>query len=565
MLKLDAILVKIGYLNIITNNLSLQLNISLFMLRLRFYIIILLTIVCFFILFPYFIIQTSVGARIISQQLSKLSPYSISIGRINHSFSNLSELVFDNVILRDGQQNIVKISKLIVGLDKNDLWQLKHFNYIIVVNGKINGDKVNYNEISANTLKFVDSTVNLSINKGQNKLSLQQLNGGIKPFAVSGKEKYEFDLTAQQVLFNQMPMKSVLIQGYHQDNITSITNLGGNINNGFFVSKLKILADNSFDIEQLKINNIHFQLSNEDDLNKLPTVFPKFTIRQFLMLESSIQLPNFSFDKGNIEATDISYDKQWQFDKSSFVFNAETAMWHDDLFSSILIKLKSEEQAIKIEKVMATWNKGNVNFTGSWQDNQLRLTQLTLVGANYELPGKLEWPLLPDIFSQINIEQLTILPSMLIETNPDYPFIFTNLEVSGSNISLVKDGKLGLYSGTIFFKAEKGSINRIDITYPDLVVKFDDYNCAILNFSTLINQGGMLESIATLDPSQTEFLSLKFNAYNIDSSLLKEWRLVKKPPRAMNYKADLHGKILPFNLSGIISVEGNDYIVTSEH
>lgn len=537
------------------------------MARLRFYIIILLIIVCCLILFPYFIAQTSFGARIISQQLSKLSPYSISIGGINHSFfSNSSELVFDDVVVRDGQQDFVKISKLIIGLDKDDLWQLKHFNYVIVVNGIINGDKLLTNdEISANTLKFIDSTVNLSINKGQDKLSLQQLNGGIKPFTISGKEKYEFDLTAQQVLFNQLPMESVLIQGYHQDDITSITNMGGNINNGFFVSKLKILADDSFDIEQLKINNIHFQLSNEEDLNKLPCVLPKFTIRQFSMFESSIQLPNFSFDKGNIEATDISYDKQWRFDQSSFVFDAETAMWHDDLFSSVLIKLKSQENAIKIEKAMATWNKGNVSFTGSWQNNELQLAQLTLVGANYELPEKLERPLLPDIFSQINIEQLTILPSMIIQTNSDYPFIFSNLEVSGSNISLAKDGKLGLYSGTLFFKAEKGSINRIDITYPDLVVKFDDYNCAILNFSTLINQGGMLESIATLDPSQTEFLSLKFNAYNIKSSLLKEWKLVKQPPNAMNYKADLHGKISPFSLSGIISVENNDYVVTSEH
>lgn len=525
-------------------------------------IIILLTVVSLFILLSYFIVQTSFGARIISKQLSKLCPYTISFNRIHHSLSNFSELVFDDIVINNGQEDIIKASRLIVGIDKDDIWQLNHFNYIIIVNGVINEDKAVSHDISANTLKFVDSTLNLSINEGQDKLSLQKINGGIKPFTSSKKEKYQFDLTSQQILFNQIVIKSVLIQGIYQDGITSINNLGGNINNGFFVSKLKILDDDSFDIEQLKINNVHFQSSNEEDFNKLLAIFPKFVIQQFSMFESSIQVPTFSFNKGNIEATNISYDKQWHFDQSSFVFSADTATWYDDLFSSVLIRLKSNDQEIKIDKAMANWNQGNVNFTGSWQDNKLRIDQLTFAGTNYQLSKEF---ILPEIFSSIDIDKLTILPSILIGTNLDYPFVFTNFEVSGSNVSVVKNSKLGLYSGTLFLKAEKASINLIDIKYPDLVVKFDTNNCAILNFSTLVSSGGLVELVAILNPTQSEFISLKFNGYNATSLLLEKWKLVKNPPDGFNYHANLYGSISPYALSGTLSMGDNEYLITPQH
>lgn len=534
------------------------------MRRLRFYIIILLTVVWFLIILPYFIVQTSFGAKIVSQQLSKLSSYSISIGSIHHSFSHFSELIFDDLVISDNKQEIAKIKKLVIGIDKNNLWQLKHFNYITVIDGVINDTKFNHHDISADTLKLIDTTVNISINDGQDKLSFQQINGGIKPFALSGKDKYQFDLTSQQVLFNQLVMKSVLIQGFHRDGIISVTNLGGSVNNGFFVSKLKILPDESFDIEQLKVNNIHIESTNDDYINQLSTALPKLNIRQFSMFESSIRFPSLSFEKGNIEATNLSYDKQWHFNDGVFVFNADAVVCYDELFSSILINLKSNDQEIKIEKAIATWNKGNVNVTGSWQNNQLRLNQLILAGVDYQLPEQFKQPILPDVFSKIEIEQLSILPSILINTNSDYPFVFANFEVSGSNITVAQDKKLGLYSGTLFFKAERGSVNSIDINYPDLVVKFDPDNRAILDFSTLIKTGGMVESAATINPSQTEFSSLKVNAYNVTSLLLEEWKLVKQPPKALNFTADLHGDISPFSLSGTISSDGNDFVVETQ-
>ena len=65
------------------------------MRRLKLFIIILSTIVCFLIFLPYFFLQTSFGAKLASQQLSKLSSYTISIDNMHHSFANLYELSFD--------------------------------------------------------------------------------------------------------------------------------------------------------------------------------------------------------------------------------------------------------------------------------------------------------------------------------------------------------------------------------------------------------------------------------------------------------------------------------------
>lgn len=537
------------------------------MRRLRFYIIILLAFIWFLILLPYFLVQTSFGAKIVSQQLSKLSPYSISIGGIHHSFSNFYELVFDDVVVSDEKQEIVNLSNLVIGFDKDNLWQLNHFNYISIIDGVINDSNINHYNISANNLRFFNATIQIPINQGRETLLLKEVKGRIKPFTSSGKDNYQFDLTSQQVLFNETLIDSVLIQGFVRDGITTVTNLGGNVGGGFFVSKLKILADESLDIDQLRVSNIHFQVTDDEYLNKLSDVLPDLTIRHFSLFGSSLQFPSFSMENSDLEVNNVSYDKQqqWHFNESSLVFNADIVKWHDESFNSVLIKLKTNEEEVQIEKAIATWNKGNVNLTGTWRENQLQLEQLTLVDVDYQLPEKLDRVLLPDVFSLIKIDQLTVLPSLFISTRTDYPFLFINFEVSGSDITIVKNRKLGLYSGTLFFKAERGSVNEVNIKYPDLVVKFDSNNHPLLNFSTLISDGGMVEALATLDPSQTEFLSLRFNAYNITSSLLHDWKLVKQPPMAINYTADLHGSISPFALSGRVTIDNNNFIVTPQY
>ena len=143
-------------------------------------------------------------------------------------------------------------------------------------------------------------------------------------------------------------------------------------------------------------------------------------------------------------------------------------------------------------------------------------------------------------------------------------FTLINFEVSGSDVILVKDKKFGLYFGTLFLKAEKGSINGIDVNYPDLVVKFDSQYNTLLNFSSLVSNG-MVEAVAKVNPLQTEFLSLHISAYGISSLLLDEWKLVKEPPNTFNYNADLHGDISPFGLSGTFLTNGNEFIINPQH
>jgi hypothetical protein len=534
------------------------------MRQLRFYIIISLSFVWFFLLLSYFVLQTSFGAKIVSYQLSKLSSYTISIDSIHHSFSNFYELVFDNVVVSDNKQEIVTAPKLVVGLDKSDLWQLRHFNYVTVINGTINNTQSKHYAFSTNTLKFVNSTVNILANNEKDKLSFLKINGGIQPFFSSGVDKYQFDFSSQETLVNDVPIKSLLIQGFYRDGITTITNLGGNINEGFFVSKLKIQADNILDIEQLKLHNIHFQSTDDDFFDRYSHVLPKLTIKQLSIQESSILLPSFLMEKGNIEATNLRYDGQWHFEQGSFIFTAEELVWHNELFSSVLAQLLFQDQEVTIQKVLAKWSKGSINFSGKWTDNTLHLEQLTLADIFYEIPENLEQTLLPKIFRNIKLDKLTVFQSLIIRKQSDFPFSLYNFQASGKDITLAKAQKLGIFSGTVFFKSEKASLNRIDIRYPDLVLKFDSNNHPSLIFSSLAN-GGIIESRVTVDLSQNEPLSLQFDAYGVTSSLLENWKLIKQPPNAMNYSANLHGKLQPFNFSGKFSTNGNDYIISFAH
>lgn len=534
------------------------------MRQFRFYIIISLSIVWFFLLLSYFVLQTSFGAKLVSYQLSKLSSYTISIGSVHHSFSTFYELVFDDVVVNDNNQEIVNVPKLVVGLDKSHLWQLNHFNYVTVINGTINNTQSKHYAFSTNTLKFVNSTVNILANNGKDKLSFFKINGGIQPFFSSEGDKYQFDFTSQEALVNQIPIKSLLIQGFHRDGITTITNLGGDINDGFFVSKLKIQADNILDIEQLKLHNIHFQSTDDDFFDRYSHVLPKLIIKQLSIQESSIQLPSFLMEKGNIEATNLRYDGQWHFEQGSFIFTAEELVWHNQLFSSVLAQLSFQNQEATIQKVLAKWNKGSINFSGKWKDNTLHLDQLMLADIVYEIPENLGQTLLPNIFRNIKLDKLNVFQSLIIRKQSDFPFSLYNFQASGKDITLAKAQKLGLFSGTVFLKSEKASLNRIGIRYPDLVLKFDSDNHPSLTFSSLTN-GGIIESRAKVDLSQNEPLSLQFDAYGVTSSLLENWKLIKQPPNATNYSANLHGKLQPFNFSGKFSANGNEYIINLAH
>ncbi|OCG69252.1 hypothetical protein A9G30_04520 [Gilliamella sp. Fer4-1] len=535
------------------------------MRRLRFYIIIFLFIFWLLVLLSYFVVQTSFGAKVVSQQLSRLSSYTISIGNVHHSFSNFYELAFDEVVVSDNKQEFIHIPKLVIGLDKSNLWQLSHFNYITIINGAVADTHFGHYTFSSNMLKFVNSNVDVLANNGKDKLSFNKINGGIQPFISSGAGQYQFDFSSQDVLVNQIPIKSLLIQGFHRDGVTTITNLGGNIHNGFFVSKLKVLADNSLNIDQLKLHNINFQSTDDVFWSNYSHILPKLTIKQLSILESSIQLPHFLIEKGNIEATNLCYDDKWRFEQSSFTFNADNVVLHEQSFSSVLVQLSSDNQAVTIQKALAKWNKGSINFSGKWKDNDLQLEKLTLADINYDVPEKFELPVLPDIFKHIIVDKLDILQSLIIRKYSDFPFSLYNFQASGSNVVLAENQKLGIFSGTVFFKSEKGSFNKIDIRYPDLVLKFDSQHHALLTFGSLVDSG-MIESQVDIDLLQNEPLSLKFNAYNITSSLLEDWKLVKQPPTAINYSANLHGQFRPFSFAGVFSTnEGNDYIINLEH
>ncbi|MDF7670945.1 hypothetical protein PT276_07010 [Orbaceae bacterium ESL0721] len=512
--------------------------------------------------FLYFLVQTSWGAAILSQQLSKYSGYSISIGRVHHSILQLDQISLDNVIISKNQcvEPAFNASKLIIGLDKENPWQLQHLNYISIYNGVIKDLNFSQHLISANSVQFIDSTIFFHFN--DEEIMLQNATGGVKPFS-SKDDEYQFDLSAQTVLFNNLPFSSLLIQGYQRDGIISFTNVGGSFKSGFFVGRLNILADNSLDFSQLQINKLNFQSAVEhDELSDFFSMLPKMRIRRFSLIDSSFLSPYFAVEKGNIEASNLEYDNGWRLGQSSLVFNAENLRWHNHRFTSPLIQLKRDGDKIMIEKGLAVWNEGNINFTGSWQNDAVQLDNLIMAGANYEY--EFSPTPLPALLKEISINNLMILPSTILATYPNYPFRFTNFEISGNNLTVAKNNQLGLYSGSFYVKAEDGTFQGVNIKYPDLTVKILAENLGEFNFSTLLDQG-VLESSAVLDLTVPHFSALKLNGYNVDSAILKQWQLVKNPPSTNNFSANLTGKLAAFDLSGNMFANSISYAIVPQH
>lgn len=535
--------------------------------RLRLLLLVLIAISWFVFILPYLLVQTQWGAHYAGQIISNYnSQYTISFERVTHSITKPYELILENLKIQDKVQSTTYLTtkRLVIGLLKNDLLQINSFDYLSLEDGEI--EILPSNAIlNAQFLQLKNISVHYLDPKQDIEITLSNIYGGTKPWStqlLSDRLDTQFNFTIQRAIYNQFKSESVFVQGIQKNKYLRLSNLGGNINQGFFTANLVILPNNQIDIAQLKLNNIQFQSTvNVSKIHDLMSGLPNTTVQLLSIINSSVSLPNLTIEKGNLEAKNIHYDNQWQLDKSDLSFNAQSIVWQDELIEQPLLQWHHTDDKIILEQAIALWNKGNIKLAGNWQNGILTIDNIIAGGIRYQLPVQwyqaLDTQLLPDILpNHIVIKQFMLMPSLLIDTDPQFPFQLSSFEAFGNDIKInISQHHLNI-DGSILLKADNATFNTVELNKPDLSVTLTDKNY-LLTFSTLIDQG-ILEGQAHLFTTQ-QLKSLTLNAHTVNSQVLALWHLINNPVTTNKFTVELHGLLIPLSLNGVLKTNGNSY------
>lgn len=522
----------------------------------------------FGIILPYFFLQTTWGAKYAGQILSHLIPdYEFSIGKVSHSITHPYEITFENISIQSKTQaNNFDAEKLIVGLNTNDLFQYHTFNYLFIENGDIHISSNIQDDFNAQILSLKNVSINYENTTENEKINLINIYGGIKPWNSQLLNKdinSQFDFTIEKANYNNWHLNSLIIQGNQTDRQLNFINFGGNIAQSAIIGKASILADHSLLIDQLKINKFNYQANFDNQLTKYLANIPKITIKKLSILNSSLKLPDFTIEKGNLEITHLNYNQGWQIDKSDLTFNAESLILYDQQFDNPLLQWHSDDNQLNIEKAIAIWNKGNFAFSGNLQNKILNVNSLIASGIHYELPNNWYNSLTKvngfnELFTHIKIKQFTLMPSLIISTDPFLPFQFNAFETFGKNVEILSNANTLKLTGTVSIKAENGILNRVKLEKPDLILNFKPI-CTDLTFSSLV-ESGFLEGKGCLTTKEVQ--SFTINAHGINSKILSAWHMVRNPLESEKFTTELNGTLYPLNLDGVLIIDNDRYIIS---
>lgn len=527
-------------------------------------------------------IKTDFGAKLLVGYISDNNNiFSLRIGNVSHSFKKPYEITVNDFSLNDKTtgETIIQSANITLALDISTLLHHPIWQYVIINHGHLNLSLDHLQPsplqhyLPTKHLQLINVTVNLHDNKGLES-HITGLTGGVKPWLpnnLTTTRAVEFNFTTQTTQVNQLTIHNMVVGGIEKNGNIYLNNVGGNLYHGFFLAKANYLANQSWLINELHFNHINLQ-DNKIIRTFESTIqqFPPFTIKQLYLLNSSLDLPEFKIEKGSLEIVDIGYNKHWLWNNSSFIANADNVILGELNFADILIRGKINSQQLFIDKAESRWNRGIISLNGTWQNNQLQLNKILMVGIRYTLPENwLNWiksTELPDYLANITVNNFTLTPSLLIDTQPDFPMQFTSLEAEGKNLNLAQNRQFALSQGNLNIKAYDATINKISLHYNDLQVNIKRQSVSdsqqastdtVMNMTfSALTDTGILDADIIVNQTQKQLEKLNITGNNVDPQILKQWHIIDNPTKPMAFSVALKGNYDPLNLSGQLTNEG---------
>lgn len=508
----------------------------------------------------YVLLQTSWAAGWLSRWVSDNSEYRLSLGKIDHSWSQPGQVSFTDVTLgRANQPAFLIAQQAVLGLSWRQLTEPRHFLSLNLQNGSLTlNNSTSPLPLQADTLRLTNMALNTTIepqNKaGQWKVTGQQVNGGLIPWQPmpgnSLGENAQFQFSAGSLTINGITAEKLYLQGSIQKNALTLSNFGADIAQGELTGSASQSADGSWLVDRLRLSNIRLQTpATLEDVWNTFLQLPPITLKRFDLIDARVEGKSWAFNDLDLTLKNITFKQgDWKSDEGELSLNAGDIIKGNIHLIDPIATFTLSPAGVAINQFSTRWQDGLLRTQGNWlrDSHRLQLDELTLVALVYTLPTdwKQQWQqTLPNWLSEVYISKLNANRNLLIDISPDFPFQITSLDAAGTNLLLAKNHQWGVWSGSLMLNAGNATFNKNDVRRPSLALSANEQQITVSDLSAFTKEG-LLEATATVDQTPDRALFLALTGRSVDLNILQNWGWPALPLQGLgNLKLRISGNL----------------------
>ena len=454
----------------------------------------------------YVLLQTSWAAGWLSRWVSDNSEYRLSLGKIDHSWSQPGQVSFRDVTLgRANHPPFLIFHLALFGLSWRQLTEPRHFLSLNLQNGRlILSNSQSPLPLQADTLQLtnmaLDTTLEPKNSAAQWKIAGQQVTGGLVPWLPqpgnSLGENAQFQFSAGSLTINGITAQQLYLQGSIQKNALTLTNFGADIAQGELTGNASQAADGSWLVDRLRLSNIRLQTpASVNDVWNTFLQLPPITLKRFDLIDARVEGKNWAFNDLDLTLKNITFKQgDWQTEDGELSFNAGDIIKGNIHLIDPIATFALSPAGVTINQFSTRWQDGLLRTQGNWarDTHRLQLDELTMVALVYTLPAdwKQQWQqTLPNWLSEVYVGKLSANRNLLIDINPDFPFQITSLDAAGTNLLLAKNHQWGVWSGSLMLNAGNATFNKNDVRRPSLALNANEQQITFSDLSALTKKG----------------------------------------------------------------------------
>ena len=508
----------------------------------------------------YVLLQTSWAAGWLSRWVSDNSEYRLSLGKIDHSWSQPGQVSFSDVTLgRANQPPFLAAQQALFGLSWRQLTEPRHFLSLNLQNGRlILSNSQSPLPLQADTLQLtnmaLDTTLEPKNSAAQWKIAGQQVTGGLVPWLPqpgnSLGENAQFQFSAGSLTINGITAQQLYLQGSIQKNALTLTNFGADIAQGELTGNASQAADGSWLVDRLRLSNIRLQTpASVNDVWNTFLQLPPITLKRFDLIDARVEGKNWAFNDLDLTLKNITFKQgDWQTEDGELSFNAGDIIKGNIHLIDPIATFALSPAGVAINQFSTRWQDGLLRTQGNWarDTHRLQLDELTMVALVYTLPAdwKQQWQqTLPNWLSEVYVGKLSANRNLLIDINPDFPFQITSLDAAGTNLLLAKNHQWGVWSGSLMLNAGNATFNKNDVRRPSLALNANEQQITFSDLSAFTKEG-LLEATASIDQTPARALSLALTGRSVNLDILQNWGWPALPLHGLgNLKLQIKGSL----------------------
>ncbi|WP_370588402.1 AsmA family protein [Xenorhabdus sp. BG5] len=481
----------------------------------------------------YVVAQTHWGAKQLSQWLSKQGHYQVNIENISHSWQQPATLSLNHIGISD-KQSPFSLNANTINLDFK--WQHllspQNLHRLTLQQGTLLlfGNQLPP-LLQADILQL--NQMNIQLESPNTRIQGENITGGITPWMPTvgnpfGNGKYQF--SASTIRLNDISVENAVVQGSYQNKALAIDSFGATFLRGAISGDGQQLPDGSWRWNNILLSDIRWQTPMTlDDLKEKISHLPAMYVKDLNITNAKLQGQNWSVDYLDSTIKNLGLvNGSWNAEDGLIDFNAMNMTLDNAQFSDTLGKFRFSGDTFTIANLTTHYQKGLFNIQSQWdrKNRLLTLNESSVTGLLYALPPTwldyFKQPA-PEWISGVKLNDITINNTLLIDTNPNFPFQLTTLAAHIDNMDILKNGKWGLWNGQASLQAAAGTFNKIEITRPYLQLHATDGKVIIDKLNGFTREGLLqMTGSAEQKTSQTPF-NLSFKGMNADLNILPQW------------------------------------------